>query len=143
MAGDSKFYDPNAHVMTFGGVPLQGFSEDTKVKVERISPRMGSMAGVDGEVTRYRLNDPRVKITISLMQSSSSNDDLSEAHDIDFRTPGGVVSSFYLQDLLGSTVISCGAAWIVGYPDEELKKTPGPREWVIEGVVTTQFMGGN
>lgn len=68
-----KNYDLKFHnIITFGGIQLGGFGEDSAVEYEYPSDQFEDVVGADGEVTVSSLNDNRVYATITLMETSAS-----------------------------------------------------------------------
>ena len=97
--------------------------------------------GVTGEAVRARNNNRSGKITVTLMQSAQSNDDLSSFAAADELNDGGVVPVL-IKDGSGSTVASAATAWVQKYPNTEFQKEATTREWVIETDELDIFVGG-
>lgn len=139
-----KNYDPKQVLITFGAIIIGGFADGVFCKVERTSEAFNTKAGADGEVCRTRTNDNRGKITITLMQSSLSNDLLSAQHSLDKALPLGLGTSHLLiKDLSGRTLCEAPQSWIVKEPDQEFGKEAADREWVLEASDLITFVGGN
>jgi len=136
-----KSYDPKEVVVTIGGVPMQGFADGTFVTINRISDAFTSVAGADGEIARAKSNDKRGELTLTLMQTSLSNDVLSGIAVIDENTNGGVVPVI-VKDLSGTTTYFSGTGWIRKVPDSEFGKEISNREWVLELADMDVFVGG-
>jgi hypothetical protein len=140
----AKFYDPDQIVIYFAGKRIQGYADGEFISVENMSPGFASVAGTDGEVARSKSNDRRVKVTIKLLQTSSSNDDLNEIHQTDLDSPNGAgVGTFLMQDLQGTSICHGDEAWIVQHPDESQDRTAKSREWQIEIARADRTVGGN
>ena len=68
-----KTYAPNQVKIVMGALPISGLAEDTFVTVTEIGEGIASVVGVDGEVARSMSRDSRLRITLTLMQTSASN----------------------------------------------------------------------
>ena len=132
----SRTFDPKRYVISFAGILLnKGVSDGTVLTVASVTPGFSSKVGVDGTVTRSRSHDKRKTAALTLMCSSEVNDRLSALYNAD-RDPaqpnGRGVGAFYVQDLSGTTVLSCPKAWISDDPDMTIEATASTREWSFE-----------
>ena len=144
MANESRVYNPARVLAIVGVVPLQGFGEDTFISIEPMSDSMTSKSGVDGEVSRSIGTDGRHLVTITLMQTSPSNDVLSGLVQVDRLTCGGASFPFKLEDLCGRTLFFAGTAWVKRRPNITFGREVSEREWQIEtGTPTINIIGGN
>jgi hypothetical protein len=140
----AKFYDPQSVAITAFGALMQGFAQDTMIKIEQMSDAFVSEVGVDGEVARSKVSDRRVKVTLSLLQTSASNAVLSAQLILDQAAPNGAgVGSFRMEDLQGGTLVQGQQAWITKMPDNEMSRSAKAREWVIEIADAQRFEAGN
>ena len=140
----SRTYDPNQYDVIFGGHRLSGFAEGTFVQITPETPGFSDKAGVDGEVSRARKHDRRATCTVSLMQTSESNEVLSAAYEADRRSPNGSgVTSFRIVDKAGTTVFEASQAWIQAEPDVTLSDEPEGRDWEIRLADKTGTHGSN
>lgn len=137
-----KDYDPKKVLVAFAGVPLNGFAENTKVRVEYNEDAWTETVGTDGEVTRARSNDETGKITIVLAASSDSNDFLTSMHVAD-KIAGAGVKPLLIKDNLGRTLVVAANAYIKKMPDLEYGSDVGEREWVFFTPNLKYFAGGN
>jgi len=141
--GDVKTYDYKFTVMTVGGVPITGFADGTGITVEFSSPSYTKTVGADGEVARTRSNDDTAKITITLLQTSLSNDWLSSLVALDKLANAGKVP-VQIKDLLGTTVLFFKDAWVNERPSIEFGKELSERAWILEtGQISIENIGGN
>lgn len=137
-----KTYDPKQVSVIVGGKIMSGFADGTMVKVERNEQAFTLKVGVDGEGTRAKSNNRSGKITISLMNSSRSNDDLSALALADEVSNSGIAAAL-VRDASGRTLCAAATAWVQKFPDSEFAKEPNVRTWVIETDDLTVFIGGN
>jgi hypothetical protein len=143
---DFKNFAADQVVLTFAGLRIQGYADGSFVSVEPMSPGFSSKAGADGLVSRSRSNDPRVKITITLEQTSSSNDVLSAIHEADLAMPNGAgVAALSLEDLLGRFRLVSASAWVEKAPTAEFGRETGQRAWELVAIVPpgARINGGN
>lgn len=143
MAGAVKTYSPDKVKIIYGVLPLTGFADGTFVSVEQMTDGVTSQAGADGEVARAMSSDKRVRITVTLQQTSSSNDVLSAAYLADQTSGGAIPLPIAISDLRGSSLVFASSAWIVKMPTAEFGKEIANREWVFETASADFNVGGN
>lgn len=137
-----KTIDPKQCIITFGGVGLHGFADGTFLGISRENDAFSKSSGADGEVTRVRTSDKSTAITLTLAQSSDSNDYLSAIAILDEKTGAGVLP-FAVKDLSGNTTLFAGNAWIRKMPDTSFGKDIETREWTFDSDSADYFVGGN
>lgn len=137
-----KTYDPSQVSVIIGGHIVGGFADNTKIRVARDEDAYSLHTGVDGEGTRAKTNNKSGTITISLLQSSESNDVLSAYVAADEISNGGLFSAM-IKDNSGTSLYAAETAYIQKYPDSEFSKEPTVREWIIRTDHLTVFIGGN
>jgi Bacteriophage KPP10, Structural protein ORF10 len=139
-----KIFDPSQFNIVLGGVTMQGFSESAMAKFEFDGESMSDVVGVDGEVSRSQNMDRRAKVTVSLMQTSSTNDLLSAMYLAGRASQNGSdVVAFRMEDLNGRLVIGGAEAWIQDTPKPSYGKSASEYEWVIRVANCDAFFGGN
>ena len=67
-------YSPSDISITFAGVPIEGFSSDNVVRINRIDPVYTSKRAMDGSVAVTKQKYSKWQVSIFLSQSSQSND---------------------------------------------------------------------
>ncbi len=143
MAG-LAIYDFDQYIISFNGIPIEGFANGTAVSLTPEGPLFNDDVGVDGQVTRTKNNDNRWTCTFSLMQTSSSNPLLSAVALLDSNSPNGAgVGALLIKDLNGTTVFVGAQAWIQKWPELTLERTPTARDWEIRIGQGEPFIGGN
>lgn len=125
-----KTYNPLLVVITFKGNIISGFADGTFLMVERDTETFSKVIGASGEVCRVRSLDRSGKATITLLQSSVSNDILSAINTLDELTGEGV-GAFLVSDLNGTTLLAAPNAWIEKPASAEFGKELSDREWVL------------
>jgi len=136
-----KVYDPNQLSVIFGVSPIVGFAEDTMINIDVEDPQYNINSDIHGEVTRFKVNKNLAKITITLTQSSSSNDLLSNYVELDRQNNSGVFLVM-IKDTNGTTLFSSTAAYVEQVPSIEFGNDNKTREWVIRATNVTKFIGG-
>ena len=142
MANTVLQYDPKNFTLVCGGFVISGFSDDSFVKVMRDQDAFSKKTGVDGITTRAKNSVYTGSITIKLMQSSASNDVLSNFALLDQQDPPVGEFAVLAKDTLGRSVFSAQTAWVKKFPDSEFKKDVNDREWVIDCGQLDIFVGG-
>lgn len=144
MATETRIYDPDQIVCIFAGILIQGFAEDSIVKVEYDAEAFKKKTGLDGLTTRSKTRNAGAKITFTLMQGSPSNEQLSALHNLDLIAPGGAgVGEVQVKDLQGTSLHHAQTAWIEKFPDSEYGAEVGTREWVIDCGALDSTIGAN
>jgi hypothetical protein len=144
MPADKKVrtYDPKKVIVTFGPLIMTGYAEGTFITISRNGDLFESVRGSDGGVDRVNKNAGDFTVTLTLKQTSLSNDGLSLAVETDLRTNAGVLP-LVVKDLRGTSLFVAGQAWIAKDPDDENSDSLSSREWRFSTGVATKFTGGN
>lgn len=139
-----KTYDPGQYDVIFAGRLLEGFGEDTFISVAVEAPGFSDRVGVDGEVTRAKSYDSRATVSVTLMQTSLSNNVLSSIYLADRAAPNGAgVGSLRIVDRSGTSVFEASRAWIQREPDAELGREASERTWELRCADYRGLHGGN
>lgn len=138
-----RTYDPANVQVIVGGVPMSGFADGTFISIEHDEPAFTKTVGADGEVSRAKSNNKSATVTITLKQTSISNDILSGFGLADEASNGGVVP-FMLREIgNGTTLVFAESAWIEEWPDLGYSKNIENREWKLALAQCNRFIGGN
>jgi hypothetical protein len=135
-------YDPNQVSVILGGQAISGYADGTFIKVERNEQAWNLKVGVDGEGARAKNNNTSGKITITLMQSSASNDVLSGFALADESSGAGTFPALVL-DHNGTSKITALTMWVQKFANLEDAKEITMREWVLETDALVMLVGGN
>lgn len=138
-----KTYDPAKVDVIFGTDILSGFGPDTKISVAYEEDSWVTTIGVNGEGTRSKSNNRSATITVTLMQSSDSNQFLSAIAEIDRLTNGGALPLTIRDSSSQGTFHFAESAWIQKVPDAEYGIEIGTREWVFATDVLVSNLAGN
>jgi len=137
-----KTFDPAQIAVIVGPHIVEGFANEEFVSVSFQDDDWEHTSGADGEEMRTKKNDRRAVMTLTLLQSSASNDYLSGLRAADQASNNGVVPVL-LKDNNGSTIIESVGGWIGRNPDVAMGKSPSNREWMIHLSNATAFVGGS
>lgn len=144
MARDNKVrtYNPANVILTFGSVIASGYADGTTIAIERSAESFTRKKGIDGTVERVNTNSFDFTITLTLLQTSITNDALSAIHNSDIVNADGVYP-LTIRDLGGTTLFSAPSAWIQQDPNEEFADDTTNREWVFGTGPATKVTGGS
>jgi len=127
----TKTYDPDQYVLILGGIVAQGFSERSVISIT-MNDSFTDVTGVDGEVSRSKNMDRTATVSVSLMQTSSTNLAYSGLSNGDRLARGGAgIVDFAFRDLDGVTLYASADAWISKEPDVNAEKEATERVWTI------------
>ena len=144
MPTQTKLYDPQSVIVTFGPNTIKGFAKDSMVEAERNVDSFTTVVGVDGEGTRTRSANKSGKVTIKLMKTSSSNavlSAISQAHEL---SPAGLgVLPLMIKDGLGNSLCFAAEAWVVKPPKVDYGAEVAERDWVFETASLNIIEAGN
>lgn len=137
-----RTYDPKMVVVSVGGIPLRGYAEGSYITIERSNDMFVKTVGADGMVVRTKSNDESGTVTVSLSQTSVSNDVLSIFAALDARLNLGV-KSIIVADVLGTTLCFGAHAWIRRLPSAAFSTSVGTREWAIDCAEMKMLVGSS
>lgn len=93
-------------------------------------------------MARSMSTDPRKKVTVTLLQTSGTNDVLSTLYEADKISKNGTFP-ITIKDLRGTTMFGASTAWVVKKANVSFGKQVESREWTIEAADGAFFVGGN
>ena len=135
-------FDPASVVITVGGVPISGYADGTFALLTRSVDAWSMVTGADGLTTRVKSNNRSGTLTLTLTQTSPSNDVLSGFAVADELSNSGVVP-ILIKDLSGTTVLFSATGWVQKFPDVEYSNILTNREWILGLADIDVFVGGN
>lgn len=136
-----RTFDPKEVSVIIGEFIIKGFSDDM-ISVARDNPAWELIVGADGEGTRVKSNDRSGTITLTLQQSSPSNDDLSTLALADELSNTGL-RPFYMKDSLGTSLFTAITCFVEQIPEASFGKSASDRVWVLKTDNLIGFLGGN
>jgi hypothetical protein len=124
----TRQYSPSDIKFIFGGVEITGLADGTFLGLEFGSDRFMKTVGADGSVVRTRSADESAVITLTLLQSSISNDILNAFDAADFEGLTGALPMI-IKDANGNSLYTADKCWISKRPSVEFGKELGTRAW--------------
>lgn len=135
-----KSFDANQLSVVFGVSPIVGFAKDNALTIETENAQWGQTVDLRGNVSRYRINNNVSKITLSLVQSSSSNSLLSNYVELDNQSGAGTFP-IIIKDSNSTTLFTSQSAYVLQVPSNEYGEEEKNREWVIMATNNTHYIG--
>lgn len=136
-----KVFDPNQISVVAGVSPIQGFAEDSMLSIEGEDAKYIITSDIHGNTTRFRQNKNIAKVTLTLTQSSPSNDVLSSFLEADSQNNAGVFN-FMIKDNSGTSLFTSVSAYIEKQAVVEFGNDNKNREWTIICINPSNFVGG-
>lgn len=137
-----RTYNPAKIIVTFGGVPVTGYVEDSFVKLERNGDVFEVSEGADGTVDRTNRNAFSYVATIVLKQVSPTNDAFMDIMQADQSDDNGI-KALQITDI-GGTLQFSADAWIEKDPSRDMARKMGSREWKFRtGIPSVDVHGSN
>lgn len=137
-----KTYDPAQVLITFNGFNISGIADGTFVQVARNEDAFTLQVGSGGEGVRSKSNNKSGTVTLTLIQSSDSNEILSGFAAADELSNSGS-GPLMIKDNSGNSLYMAESAWVKKVADSEFAKEAGSREWVLETDILNSFVGSN
>lgn len=137
-----KTYSADQVTVLIGVHIASGFADGTFIQIEENGDGVTSVAGADGEVARAMSTDPRKKLTLTLLQTSDTNDVLSGLYAAD-KVSKNATFPVTVKDLRGNTMFAASTAWITKTANTSFGKEVDNREWTIETADGSYTVGGN
>lgn len=138
-------YSPSDISITFAGVPIEGFSSDNVVRINRIDPVYTSKRAMDGSVSVTKQKYSKWQVSIFLAQSSQSNDLLNGVQKLLFSADIKELQylPLIIKDNSGTTMFFAKDVWIEQLPELEFGQSLATREWVFMCNDVECIIGGN
>lgn len=121
---------------------VSGFSEDSIVNIERMAETYTLYTGADNTGTRVYNANKSATLTLSLQQTSVSNDVFSLLYQNDGRNSEGLFS-IQVKDNSGRSNYFSDDAYIGVVPNAQISNSMQTRDWVIHAFNLDSFHGGN
>lgn len=123
---------------------ISGTAEGTFLTITRVVPHATLYTGADSTNARVVRSVKNCDVTLTLMQTSESNDILSQLLLLDEDSrDGSDTFSITIKDTMGRTVASAPVAFIGTSPDISFGVDIDERDWVIHAIGMNIFEGGN
>ena len=136
-------YSPDQVGVTLAGfIVVSGFASGQFISIEKDLAPYTYHSGMDGETGRTFKRDGNYTVTITLAQSSESNNTLSALHAVDIATQLGKVP-LLIRDGSGTTNFFSPNAWVENYPTVSFSKDLETRAWTLKCTEGVLLVGGN
>lgn len=125
-------YSPKDVVVSWNGINITGFAEDSFIRLSRNSDLVERVVGAGGDVSLTKIADRTGTVEIELMQTSPTNALLS-AFAVAQESIVGLdgISNFSIVDPSGSVLAVAINAWLEAYPDVDLGSGQTSRTWTF------------
>jgi hypothetical protein len=123
-----KTYDAKLLSITFNGIIVNDFADGDFVTIAGMADNFEFVQGADGSENRNNKNMLGADVTITVSQTSTTNDLFSLAHTADKLSNTGK-GALLIKDLNGTSILSSGQAYIMGYADSNFGNALGTRAW--------------
>lgn len=137
-----RTYDPSKIIITLGPIIVSGYADGTFVSIERNGPLFEKVRGADGAVDRVNKNATDFTVTITLKQTSPTNNAFSALVLADLTTNSGALP-LMIKDTNGTSLFAAAQAWIATEATAEESSDLSTREWVIETGPAANLIGSN
>ena len=137
-----KSYNPSDVQLIINGSIMTGFADGTFINIGRENPLFSNGSGSSGEGWRAKSSDRTGICTLTLLQTSASNDILSALHALDDASGDGIFA-LLMKGGGGRSLYSAETAWIEKYADGEFAREVSSREWIIKTDRLEIFVGGH
>lgn len=134
-------YDPALVVLALGEVIFSGYADGSMIQAERAADSFTPHVGADGEVSRTRSRNRMGSVTVTLKQTSLTNDALSALLAAD-ELLGTGIRPLTLRDMSGTTLLAADRAWLRKPAASEFGKDQADRQWVIDCATLSGHTGG-
>lgn len=134
-------YDPGRVTLSFRGIIITGFADETFIKAERDEDTFSKSVGAVGDVTRIRNRNKSGSVTVTLMAGAVTNDLLS-AVALEDEVSGTGVGPLMVKDLNGTTMVTSAVAWIRRQANVERGTEDSNVEWVLDCEKLEMKVGG-
>lgn len=140
-----KIYDADQISIVAFNIPvISGFNDGEFCRIQQTEKSFKSKTGTDGEVTRSKTKQMITEVTITLMQTSSTNALFSGILTLDeLGQNGSGVGPILVNDRQGTSLFEAQFAWITGPPEVVYNREAEGRAWLIECIRDVRIDGGN
>ena len=123
-------YTPSGIIAILNGHIIQGISADSSVTVTRSANMFEVVPGIDGSWSRIKSSNFSGTISVSLHQTSPSNDALGAFATADELSESGS-GLFLLKDKSGRELVTAAVAFIQKRPDLNYSTSMSDRTWTF------------
>lgn len=121
-----------------------GYSEDSIISIDRNQETFSLYTGADDSNTRIANVNTSATMTVSLQQTSATNDVFSALYDNDRNTlDSSGLFAITVKDLSGRSYYFSNQAYLASPPSSGFANSMQTREWVIHMPNSQIYIGGN
>lgn len=118
MAIGTGEFDPSAYAALIAGIKLEGFGEESALKITPKKEHRTAKQGLDRRVVSAKTNSTMADLEVTLIETSPAHRKLLALLALDDATPGGAgVGRFDLTDLVNGINESSDKCWIAKRPE--------------------------
>lgn len=123
---------------------VSGYSEDSIVEIQRSAETFTMYTGADNTTTRVYNANTSATITLSLQQTSQSNDILSRLYENDAASlSSDTMFTIQIKDNSGRSNYFSDDAYVGVVPNSAFSNSMNTRDWVIHAANLYSYLGGN
>jgi hypothetical protein len=135
-------FDPKKHTFTWGNIVATGYGPDAAIDCSYNEDMITFQPSLSGSGAISLNPNTSGKITITLLQSSPTND-LFMALVALYRGPGPIAYAALIKNIyFERAVASAARAWVTKIPDFQLAKEVGVVPWIFETDDLLLTLGG-
>lgn len=124
-------YSPeDVTVVIAGFIHITGFASDTFLNIQKYSDTFTERESSDGVTYRLHKKSDLYKVTLTLAQTSDSNQVLTYIHKVDEVSKAGKFP-LIIKDHSGSSLFFASQCWIRSIPDSDFSTEINTREWEL------------
>ncbi len=132
----------DTQILIAGFHQITGYPDGTIVSIKKDASPFVTTRTLDGEVARTYRNDQTYTMSLSITQSSPSNDILMKFYELDSFIQNALFPVF-IKDLKGTTLFMSGESWIKELPPITISNGMDVRTWEIQCLNSVINIGGN
>lgn len=140
--GKVRTFDPKQVILTFGLVVASGYAADSFITIDPEGDDFRIVRGTGGDTDRIKTGTGNCILTLSLLQTSPTNDLLSIIRTMDVTGNAGVFP-LVVKDLGGTQAFFAPKAFIMAPPSIRMGAEVGVRDWRFYCVEAMSHVGGN
>lgn len=135
-------YRPEDVLVIIAGFQMTGFVSGTFLSISKPNSTFSSRESADGVVARTQSNSKLYTVTLTLANTSDSNQLLSYMSRLDELTK---IAKFpiAIKDMSGQSVLFSPEAWVDNTPDSNFSDSIEDRSWSITCANCVYNAGGN